>query len=215
MSREASLLLFGLLTVFFFSNIRVTFIGNRSYSMYYESHALVERKGILKLIYYKPKHFHRYSIWEVLLFFYSYLVLIVLGIMFGIGFIYPFLHTAGLIATLCCMGLFIIAEFTRVICIDIQSKKEDKYHISPTSNADKLDLSDVKDKWTKDIVKNTFIYGFTIHNQLIGLYEKRIKKAKGDINKIDTIDKEFIQYYRDYQKISIEKDKVVYKTDEK
>ena len=44
-------------------------IGNRPYSSWYETHFLVERKGICKLIYFKPKHFGRYTLFEVACFF--------------------------------------------------------------------------------------------------------------------------------------------------
>ena len=32
-------------------------IGNRSYSIWYETHFLIKKQGICKLIYFKPKHF--------------------------------------------------------------------------------------------------------------------------------------------------------------
>ena len=214
MTKEAALLLFALLACSAFSNFRVNNIGNRSYSMYYESHGLVERKGILKLIYYKPKHFHRYSIWEVTFFFFSFFVLVVFGIMFGIGFFYPLIHTIGLIAVFCCFGLFLIAELIRISCIDIQCKKEDKYRASPKPDLDTLDLPNVKDKWVKSVIKKSIIYGGTIRGSLIVLYNSKIKKAKGNKIKIDSIDSEFIQYYRDYKKITVDKNKVIYKADE-
>lgn len=44
-------------------------IGNRSYSIWYSTHCLMEKKGICKLIYFKPKHFDRYTLYEVVTFF--------------------------------------------------------------------------------------------------------------------------------------------------
>ena len=42
-------------------------IGNRSYSLWYETHFLIEKKGICKLIYFKPKHFDRYTLYKEVL----------------------------------------------------------------------------------------------------------------------------------------------------
>lgn len=41
------------------------YIGNRFYSAWYETHFLIEKKGVTKLIYFKPKHFGRYTLYEV------------------------------------------------------------------------------------------------------------------------------------------------------
>lgn len=215
MSREAGMMLFGLLTCFGFSQISVFNIGNRPYSMYYKSHALFERKGLVKLIYFKPKHFHRYSVWEIGFFFYSYIELITLGILFGVGFKFPAIHATGVFVSFGCCSLVLLAEIIRVTILEIQYRREDKYRAEPKPDLENFDLPNSEPKINNKIMKGLFIYSGTIRAKLDSLYNRKIEKAKGDIVKIDNIDKEFIQYYRDYKKIYIEKNKVLYKTDEK
>lgn len=69
MTNEQICILLLSLSIFALLQMNVWNIGNRQYSMHFESTHLIKRKGIFKLIYYKPKHFHRYSIWEVISFF--------------------------------------------------------------------------------------------------------------------------------------------------
>lgn len=213
MSKEASILLFGLLTLFGFIQFRISWIGNRPYSMYYKSYGLLEKRSILKLIYFKPKHFHRFSVWEVVFFFYSYFILIVLGTLFGLGFAFSKIHQIGLFTLGGLFCAFIIAEIVRVSINDIQERQERKYRNSPEPDLKGLDdvVLPRANGLTKGVLKSLFIYSGTIRAVLEDLYSKKVKKAKGDKEKIDAIDKEFIQYYRDYKKIYIEKDKIIYK----
>ena len=54
-------------------------IGNRAYSVWYSTHFLLEKKGILKWIWFSPKHFGRYTLYEVIVFFLSLLCPFVFG----------------------------------------------------------------------------------------------------------------------------------------
>ena len=109
--------------------------------------------------------------------------------------------------------VFIIAEIARLSINDIQERQERKYRNSPEPDLKGLDdvVSQKANGLAKGILKSLFIYSGTIRAVLENLYSKKVEKAKGDKEKIDAIDKEFIQYYRDYKKIYIEKDKVIYK----
>ena len=211
MSKEASILLFATIVCFLFSQLSVNLIGNRQYSMHYKSHGLVENKGIMKLIYFKPKHFHRYTLWEIFFFFFSYVMLIGLGTLFGLGFRYEILHKIGFIAAFVCLGILTIVEFIRVVLIDIQNKQEEKYLNSPNKDLDDIDLPEELNKSKKKILKNMLAYTGTIRFALDNLYDKKIEKAKNDLVKIENIDKEFIKYYRDYKKIVVIEDNVYYK----
>jgi hypothetical protein len=55
-------------------------IGNRSYSTWYETHFLIEKTGFCKWIYFKPKHFGRYTLFEVINFFLSFLLPFLFGV---------------------------------------------------------------------------------------------------------------------------------------
>ena len=71
---EVFFLVFGIIIVFLMGqNIAAGNIGNRSYSLWYETHFLIKKQGICKLIYFRPKHFGRYTLYEVISFFVSFL----------------------------------------------------------------------------------------------------------------------------------------------
>lgn len=73
-NNEIALLLYGLMMCILLGQMEASGnIGNRSFSIWYETHFLIEKKGICKLIYFKPRHFERYTLYEVVGFFASYL----------------------------------------------------------------------------------------------------------------------------------------------
>ena len=58
------ILIYGAICWFAFGQMEASGnIGNRSYSIWYSTHCLMEKKGICKLIYFKPKHFDRYTLY--------------------------------------------------------------------------------------------------------------------------------------------------------
>ena len=168
--------------------------------MHYKSHCLVEKKGLMNLIYYKPKHFHRYHISEVISFFLSFFFLI-LGIAFSI--ISEINNSLSLIL-IKILGIFsliwLIGSFVKVLYIDITYKKEQKYRLSEAS----LDFNN-------KLMNEMFKYAGSLRFNLDYSYNSRLKKVNpNDKEKINEIDLEYIQYYRDYKKIYIKNKKVYY-----
>ncbi len=200
MSNELIMILVSLICVFAWLQVACWNIGNRHYSMHYKSHLLIEKKGLCRLIYYKPLHFHRYSLWEVLYFFLSYVFLLGGLIIFIYGFFNDKVAHYGSIIMITIMLCSFFGEFFRIVYIDITYRREIKYRI------DSSDIP-IEDKVIKEIIK----YAGTIRYSLDNLYNKRLVKIDNGSNKsIDDLDKEFIKYYRDYKKIIIDKNRVIY-----
>ena len=200
MYNETISIIFMTVCLFIWFQINTWNIGNRPYSMKYKSHGLVERKGIIKMIYYKPQHFHRYHITEVISFFLSFTCLI-LGAIFAIVTEIYFSFASigiGILTGLLLIGL--LGVFVKVICIDISYKREEKYRISDTSL-----VTDDK------LMNELFKYAGSLRFNLDHVYDLRLKKIDpNDKNKIDVLDREFIQYYKDYKKIYVKNNKVYY-----
>ncbi len=200
MNKETIGIIFITISLFFCYQMNVWSIGNRSYSMHYKSHCLVEKKGLMNLIYYKPKHFHKYHISEVFSFFLSFFYLI-LGIVFSI--ISEINNSLSLllvrIFSIFLLG-WLIGVVAKVLYIDITYKKEQKYRLSEASiNANNKLLNEM------------FKYAGTLRFNLDCSYDSRLKKVDlNDKEKINEIDLEYIQYYRDYKKIYIKNKKVYY-----
>lgn len=200
MSNETIGIIFIAIGLFTMLQISTWTIGNRPYSMHYKSHGLVEKKGIIKLIYFKPQHFHRYNITEVISFFMSYFYLL-----FGMIFVI----LSELNESLSILGMDILAVssivlpfwmLARVIYVEITYRKEEKYRIFET----KLVTDD-------KLINELFKYAGSLRFNLDHLYELKLKKIDpNDKEKIEELDKEYIQYYRDYKKIYVKKNKVYY-----
>ena len=200
MNNELAIIIFMSISLFFCYQISTFNIGNRPYSMHYKSHGLVEKKGLMNLIYYKPKHFHRYHFSEVLSFFISYVCLI-FGIVFSIiSAINNSFSSAFIMIQTILIIIWVIGSFVKVLYIDISYKKEEKYKIS--DNVLKVD---------NKLMNEMFKYAVTLRFNLDHSHDLRLKKIDpNDKEKIDELDKEYIQYYRDYKKIYIKKNKVYY-----
>lgn len=101
-------------------------IGNRAYSIWYETHCLIEKRGIFNLIYFKPKHFERYTLYEVVSFFSSYLFPILLAglaILCFLGKITSFAFSLVVISAMC---LCLLGTLIVVIINDIGSHRDEK-----------------------------------------------------------------------------------------
>ncbi len=200
MNKETIGIIFITISLFFCYQMNVWSIGNRSYSMHYKSHCLVEKKGLMNLIYYKPKHFHRYHISEVISFFLSFFYLI-LGIVFSI--ISEINNSLSLLLVRIFsifLLVWLIGVVAKVLYIDITYKKEQKYRLSEAS-------INVNNK----LLNEMFKYARSLRFNLDDSYNSRLKKVDpNDKEKINEIDLEYIQYYRDYKKIYIKNKKVYY-----
>ena len=190
-------------------------IGNRSYSIWYETHFLIEKKGAAKLIYFKPKHFGRYTLYEAFSFFFSFLQIIlfgVLSILLILNILSP--YAFRIIVSSIVLSVF-FAEFFIVIINDIGSRKDEKkrFYLATgereiTEFPENLFLSKHNKRIDKAIRRsfvtrnNTY---FTIYN-LYDSYNRRITKAKNDPIKIEKINKEYIEYFKNIEKLVVEKE---------
>lgn len=190
------------------------YIGNRFYSAWYETHFLIEKKGVTKLIYFKPKHFGRYTLYEVFSFFFSFLQIILLGILSILLILNILSQSAFRIIISSIAFLIIFAEIFIVIINDIGSCKDKKkrFYLA-TGEREITELEDlILDKQNKQITKaiklsyqmryNSY---FTIHN-LRASYYRRINEAKKDPIKTEKINKEYIEYFKNIKKLVVEKE---------
>lgn len=196
-------------------------IGNRIYSIYYETHFLVKKSGIMKLIYFKPCHFGRYTLYEVFCFFYSYLQ-IAISSLFGTLSIFQVIGETTFIVFLVTQSLLCL--FLEVfICIfnDIGSHRDEKFKLFPSgferevSNisdaVNNVDFSKNKreNKLLQRVMKgyNTLANNeyYTIYN-LRQSFNIRIDKAKSDKDKIAKINADYLNYFKNLDKLEITKE---------
>ena len=193
-------------------------IGKRRYSSWYETHFLVERKGICKLIYFKPKHFGRYTLFEVACFFASFAYIL---IYLAVGLIW----NAGLIdknTTLAiCMILVAITFIPSLIIVainDIGSHKDEKKKFyNETGERCSQQTADLLKNTMKTALKtgnklvdsvmqqefeNKFNPYYTIYN-LWDSYWTRISKAGKDNQKIEEINLQYIEYFKNIEKLVV------------
>ncbi|MCR5349367.1 MAG: hypothetical protein K6E20_00090 [Acholeplasmatales bacterium] len=204
MTTEQAMTLYVLIANFVWLQGNVCLIGNRQYSMHYKSHFLVKKQGIMSLIYFKPKHFHRFSIWEVVGFFLSYIETIVLGLLLALSFKIE-IDRVVLIVAYSTIGFSIISEVIRIFYIDISRHIEEKNMRYKIENY----CEDINIK-NKKLFNSMISYSKTIRYKIDSLYEKKIKEANGNKDVIDKIDEEFIHYYRNYKNVSFENNNVIY-----
>lgn len=102
-------------------------IGNRSYSMYCESHFLIKKKGLLKLIYFKPKNFGCFSFFEVFAFFFSYIVFVVDVSLIILVFTNTITFNGLSPVTLSLCGCIFFVDLLWTVINDITNYREEKY----------------------------------------------------------------------------------------
>ena len=193
-------------------------IGNRSYSIWYETHFLVKKQGICKLIYFKPKHFGRYTLYEVISFFISFLFPIIFGCL--AIFLCANILTSLIfnIIIISCVGLLFISQLVVVIVNDIGSYNDEnkRFYLESGERAHHGDIDNVdfeinskEKKLIKRVMElhiqirnNSF---FTVYN-LWDSYYQRIKNAKTNVEKIEKINMEYIEYFSKIDKLIVVKE---------
>lgn len=203
--------------VFLFFGAQVAAWGNigvRTYSAWYETHFLVKRKGICRLIYFSPKHFGRYTLYEVIAFFWSFIQILVIG--FLVMFVSIDLLAANVFAicVFCLIALYILGELAVIIVNDIGSHLDDKkkfYMKEGGSQTEKIaeDIHDQQDskkdkliKKRRDLVNNEY---FTIWN-LWDSYRKLVHKYSSDVEQIEKINIMYIEYFRNIKNLVVVKE---------
>lgn len=101
-------------------------IGNRSYSIWYSTHCLMEKKGICKLIYFKPKHFDRYTLYEVVTFFVSYISIIVFAMLGALCYVDLINTTVMNVSVISSTVLILLSQLVIVRINDIGSHRDEK-----------------------------------------------------------------------------------------
>lgn len=204
MTGDQAITLYALIANFLWLQGNVCLIGNRQYSMHYKSHLLVKKQGIIKLIYFKPKHFHRFSLWEVVGFFLSYIETITLGVLLALSFKFE-IDKHALIIAYSIVGFSFVSELIRIIYIDISRHIEEKNMKYKIEN-----YCGDEDVENKNVINSMISYSQTIRYKIDSLYNKKIKEAGGNVETINRIDEEFINYYRNYKNVSFENNKAIY-----
>lgn len=193
-------------------------IGNRSYSIWYETHFLIKKQGICKLIYFKPKHFGRYTLYEVISFFVSFLFPITFGcltIFLCANILTSLIFNVIIIS---CVGLLFISQLVVVIVNDIGSHNDEKKRFYLESgerehngDIDNLDIG-INGKHKKLInrlmkmhIQSRNNSYFTIYN-LWDSYYQRIKNARKNVEKIEKINREYIEYFSKVDKLIVTKE---------
>ena len=220
-TNEIVLLIVSMAVCFFWWQVEASgCIGNRPYSAWYETHFLAEKRGICSLIYYKPKHFGRYTLYEALCFFLSFLQLFVQGIMalfLGLDMI-P--SAAFLAVCLGMMGAAVLVGLAIVILNDIGSHLDEKkkFYLEkgertliengqaaidelPEGKGGKL----IKKVMRCRLEKTNNAY-FTIYN-LRDSYFAEVNHAKGNAEKTEKINKKYIERFKNIEKLVVVREK--------
>ena len=209
MDNEIIHILFLAVGSFAWNQIGVWTIGNRQYSISYMTRATFERKGILKLIYFKPKHFGCYSIWEIIGFYFSYIVLFVSLLFACVGLANEGIAKIGVFISFVLFGISFIFGIIKIIYIEVSrlieenKEKHNRKNIHNAANFEGFEHS--------KIIDSMFAYALTKRGQLESLYQREICKIKKeDLESIAKVNKAFKKYFSDIDYIEIENNKIIY-----
>lgn len=213
---EIILLLYSLVACVLIGQIEASGnIGNRSYSLWYETHFLIEKKGICKLIYFKPRHFDRYTLYEVMAFFGSYLAILVTGILAILCLIDVINEQFLLILAGSVSGLGLISMLAIAVINDIGARKDQKKKFYLESG-ERENVFQMPKEMLSGVGKHAAaiiqIYAnnrnnayFTIYN-LWDSYDVRLKQAKNDAQKKNRVQLDYIQYFRNIDRLVVIKE---------
>ena len=121
------ILIYGAICWFAFGQMEASGnIGNRSYSTWYSTHCLMEKKGLCKLIYFKPKHFDRYTLYEVISFFVSYISIIVFATLGVLSYVHLINTKVMNVIVISSTVLILLLQLVIVLINDIGSHRDKK-----------------------------------------------------------------------------------------
>lgn len=200
------ILIYGAICWFAFGQMEASGnIGNRSYSIWYSTHCLMEKKGLCKLIYFKPKHFDRYTLYEVITFFVSYISIIVfatLGVLCYVDLINTKVMNVVVISS---TVLILLSQLVIVMINDIGSHRDEKKKFYLEIGERETILSIPESLLPKDNKLMSKVIQlsmnsrnnayFTIYN-LWDSYHVRLKEAGKDIEKRNKVNLDYIEYFR-------------------
>lgn len=215
-TNEMAILIYAAIYCVFWGQIEASGnIGNRSYSVWYHTHCLVEKKGVCKWIYFKPKHFDRYTLHEVVSFFASYIAVIVFGIL-GCLRLADMIHSNTLYAcAFTIVGLIFLSTFIIVLINDIGSHRDKKKkfyleygerEIAPIAPQSLLPCDDkLVSKVIQLTLDNRNHTYFTIYN-LWDSYHVRLKEAGKDTQKRNKVNLDYIGYFKNIKNLKVIKE---------
>ena len=210
------ILIFGAILWFAFGQMEASGnIGVRSYSVWYSTHFLIEKKGIFELIYFKPKHFERYTLYEVITFFASYVSLVVFIILSVLGSLEIISSTAIKVSVISSSGLILLSQLVIVLINDIGSHRDEKKKFY-LENGERKTISPIPEsllpkdnKLMSKVIQlsmnsrnNAY---FTIYN-LRDSYHVRLKEAGKDIEKRNKVNLDYIEYFRNIDHLVVIKE---------
>ena len=210
------ILIYGAICWFAFGQMEASGnIGNRSYSIWYSTHCLVEREGICKLIYFKPKHFDRYTLYEVIAFFVSFISIIIFAILAIICCVDLFNIKVMNISVVSSTGLILLSQLVIVLINDIGSHRDEKKKFY-LENGERETTPPIPEsllpKDNKLMSKVIQLYMnsrnnayFTIHN-LWDSYHVRLKEAGKDTEKRSKVNLDYIEYFKNINHLVVIKE---------
>ena len=201
---------------FFFGQVEASGnIGNRAYSIWYETRFLIEKKGICRFIYFKPKHFGRFTLYEVTAFFSSFLCFF-LFLLLGLFRYADWISSTTLHIIACSMlALFFFSAFAIAIINDVGSRRDEKkkFYLQEGERQSVSFPQDVTipntEKPMADVIRiwatNRNNSYFTIHN-LWDSYRTRLKEARNDPQKQNQVHIEYIEYFKNMENLVVIKE---------
>lgn len=210
------ILVFGAILWFAFGQIEASGnIGVRSYSVWYSTHCLIEKKGICTLIYFKPKHFERYTLYEVITFFVSYISLLVFVILSVLGSLEIVNSKEIKISVISLTGLILLSQLVICLINDIGSHRDEKKRFYLENGereviANQMDFSSVSEnKFMSKVIQRSIETRnqpyFTIYN-LWDSYRVRLKEAGNDLQKRNKVNLDYIEYFKNIQHLVVIKE---------
>ena len=190
-------------------------IGNRAYSIWYITHFLIEKKGICNLIYFQPKHFDKYTLYEVVSFFASFLSVFLFGLL-GMFRYADLINTKVLYSIVIPLVILIYLSHLLITIInDIGAGKDKKKKFYLETGERKTiplaqlptivsnnDLMSKVIKLSMDNRNNTY---FTMHN-LWDSYYTRLKEARNDPHKQNQVHLDCIEYFKNMEHLVVVKE---------
>ena len=192
------------------------YIGNRPYSIFYETRCLIRPVGLFRLVYFRPKHFGRHTCFEVCAFFASYLQIPYQAALWLLGRS-PVLDE-NLLPLLCGLPLFLLffSTFAIVMVNEVGARRDEKKRFyllegerkaHPVSDGDASRVANITgNAFAKEILKkysetheNPY---FTAHN-LRESYRVHLARAGRDPQKAETVNARYVAYFRRIEELVV------------
>ena len=195
-------------------------IGNRPYSSWYETHFLIRKRGLARWICFSPKHFGRYTLFEVLAFFGSCLQIVLTGVLVLLACSGKLPDPVAVLIAGFWFALCFAGEFFIVVLNDIGSFKDEKKKFYPESGErevvqfSKADFSppshSKSDRYLNKIIMQIWASTqnpyYTIHNLRMSYITEMNKKKHGPEQK-EKVNRRYIEYFRNIEKLSVTEEK--------